>query len=603
MRVKMAATMLSPGVQITEIDEPNPSNEISISTIAMVGGARKGPLTPVLIRSKKEALQTFGEPIAKDFGIYSLFGALDKSDQIYYRRVIKEKSFSKAGGGEDDKFTFTSLVQSSTANGIVVLIEITSEGSQDDYSDYQFKVTVIQNEIKEEYEDCTLATVAEKINGKSKLVTVSVDEGEDVPLKRASYTLTGGGKGVAYATTPETDDVNFASKTFDSTLNGYSISLSEADFLGNFSLQLLNGKGEVIEELRSMNTDPSADRYIETYVNNYSSYLTCSYNPDTEIVITGKTYKLTGGMDGTDGIDADTIIKGLDDYSNPEAITVDLLCAPGWSDVPVIDHAVKLCEERQDCMYIIDPPFGMAPKQVVNWTNAQGEYDVSGARALDSSYAAVYWPWVKAWDDYSKTNVWLPPSGFIAGQIVYSDSVSNNWYAPAGTQRGVLTNISDIEISPSKEERDLLYGNSNIVNPIMNYRGKGFIIWGQKTTQRKFSALDRINVRRLVNYLKRIITTVSLDFVFEPNTEYTWLKWVDTVEPYLSSIQDARGIYDYQIYMDGSTITEDDINNNRMPGIIRFRPTRTAEFIPIQFILSPTGATFISSNSAPTESV
>ena len=139
----------------------------------------------------------------------------------------------------------------------------------------------------------------------------------------------------------------------------------------------------------------------------------------------------------------------------------------------------------------------------------------------------------------------------------------------------------------------------------MSYRGRGFIIWGQKTTQRKFSALDRINVRRLVNYMKRLISNVSLDFVFEPNTEYTWLKWVDTIDPYLASIRDARGIYAYEIYMDGTTVTDDDINNNRMPAIIRFRPTKTAEFIPIQFILSPNGATFTSSSTgnATVESV
>ena len=589
----MATNMLSPGIQVTEIDEGNNPVEISVSTIAMVGGARKGPLTPTLIHSRKEAVATFGEPISSDFGIYSLFGALDKSDQVYYRRVIKEQSYATAGTSDNDKIEFTSIEQRSSANGIAAFIEITDEGVEDDQSDCIFKITIIQNEIRETYENCKLDDVESKINGKSKLVTISVNTNQNVKLERASYTLGGGGRGVAFATTPETDDVNFASKTYDSTLNGFTVELTEADFLGNFNMRLLNGKGEVIEELNSINTDTSADRYIETYINNYSKYITCSYNNQTETDITGKTYKLSGGMDGTDGIDSKTIIEGLADYSNPEAITVDLLCAPGWSDIDVINYGINLSEERQDCMYLIDPPFGMAPAQIVNWTNAQGEYDVAGAKPLDSSYAAVYWPWVRAWDEYSGVSIWLPPSGFVAGQIVYSDSVSNNWYAPAGSQRGVLTNINDLEHSPTKEERDLLYGNSNVINPIMNYRGRGFIIWGQKTTQRKFSALDRVNVRRLVNYLKRLITNVSMDFVFEPNTEYTWLKWVDTIEPYLASIRDARGIYDYEIYMDATTVTEDDINNNRMPGIIRFRPTRAAEFIPITFVLTPSGASII----------
>ena len=204
----------------------------------------------------------------------------------------------------------------------------------------------------------------------------------------------------------------------------------------------------------------------------------------------------------------------------------------------------------------------------------------------------MYWSWLQVTDPYSGQDIWLPPSGYVASQIAYSDKVAEPWFAPAGLNRGKLNTPIAIEYNPNKGERDMLYGNKNIVNPIVNYKGQGLTIWGQRTCQRKPSALDRVNVRRLTNYLKKVIAASTEYYVFEPNDEYCWQKWVDMVEPKLAAIKAKRGVYDYRVIMDSTTVTTDDINNNRMPGKLMYKPTKTAEFIPLDFMIMPTGATF-----------
>lgn len=584
------ANMLSPGVEITEVDYSEYIRQASTSTIGMVGGATKGPITPTLITNKNQAIKIFGEPTAKDFGVYSLLGALDHADRVYYRRIVKERSVARVGDYRKDRLIFSSIGESSIYNNIVVILRITKFGIKPDESDYVFDVTIRFNEMEEKYENCTTYDIEEKINGISELVSVEVQPYEDVTMKSGVYRMKGGATGCSYATTPETDDVNFASKTYDSTMNGYTIVLSEPNFMNLFSMKVLDRFGETVEELSGLSLDPYNERYIETYINNYSDYITCSYNPDTEVEIWDKEYKLSGGSNGIDGLDDDSVNEGLDDFSNPEIIDIDILCNPGWSDRSILEYGISIAEGRQDCIYIMDPPFGLKPTQVIDWSNGTGTY--AGTEAFDSSYAAIYYPWVKVWDAFSSDYVWLPPSGYIAGQMSYNDQVGQTWFAPAGLNRGVLSNISDIEFSPTKEERDQLYGNLNVINPLMNFRGKGFVIWGQKTTQRKYTALDRVNVRRLINYMKKIISASSAYYVFEPNDKYCWERWKAMVQPKLEGIKAARGLYDYRIIMDETTVTDDDIDNNRMPGIIMFKPTKTAEFIPLEFIIMRTGASF-----------
>ena len=721
--------LLSPGVEVNIVDSSYYTSTSSATTIGLVGGATKGPLTVTKVSSRAEALKIFGNPTTNDFGVYSLLAALSHSNNVYYRRVVKESSLSTAGDPKKDHLLFESRSEDSLYNNVGIRIEIDPDKAPDpvgtiavdtmtekdqggivcnhkirefvgdnyetqlvgdhfyvrgivnhisemnglDSHDYMgtgywmvlvlqdesdptvkyqtltgvqkqcilgqtgdgehrtvlllevdpnnldyytlniggqdynviakyatlrgqkeppefnndqdkfFKVIVVFNEITEEFEDCTLANVEDKINDISNYVFVDVNEEDGVVLKDKAFHMSGGGRGASYASSPENDIINFATSSYDSTLNGATVVLTEADFYGNFDMYLVDPSGNQIEQLTSLSLDPANDRFIEKYINNNSSYITCSYYEESGKDITNTQYKLTGGEDGIDGLSADEVMAGLDDFSNIDLTDVDILCAPGWNDYDLIDHAIDICAGRQDCIFLVDPPFGLKAKQVVDWTNAAGDFSSASYTPINSSYAAVYWPWVEVYDSSNSTYVWLPPSGYVAAQMAYSDSVSRQWYAPAGLERGVMENLVDIEYSPTKEERDLLYGNRNVVNPIMNYRGRGLVIFGQKTTQRTPTALDRVNVRRLVNYIKRVITQESGQFLFDMNDEYCWQRWVLHIEPELRSIQNGRGLYDYQIVMDSTTVTEEDIANNRMPGIIRIKPTKTAEFIPITF--------------------
>ena len=465
-----------------------------------------------------------------------------------------------------------------------------------DARDKFFTVTVKYNDSEEVYKDCTLDNVEDKINDVSNYVYVDVNPDETTTLKNSAYRMSGGGRGATFARSPEDPIINFATKTYDSTMNGAVITIGEQDFFGLFELVLYDPNGNQLEQLSALSLDKDNPRFIEDYVNANSAYIQCSYAEESGVDITNARYKLTGGEDGIDGLSATEVIEAIDSFSNIDELNIDIFCTPGWTDRTVIEKAMSMCEYRQDCIYLIDPPFGLKAKQVIDWSNASGDFSAAGSEPFNSSYGAIYWPWVQVFDRDNNTHVWLPPSGYVAAQMSYSDSVSRQWYAPAGLVRGMMTGLTDIEYSPTKEERDLLYGDRNVINPIMNYRGAGLVIWGQKTTQRTPTALDRVNVRRLVNFIKRVVVDKSAQFIFDMNDNNCWSRWILEIEPELAAIQAARGIYDYEVIMDSTTVTPEDIENNRMPGIIRVRPTKTAEFIPITFEI--VNNTFQFSNSS-----
>jgi phage tail sheath protein FI len=180
----------------------------------------------------------------------------------------------------------------------------------------------------------------------------------------------------------------------------------------------------------------------------------------------------------------------------------------------------------------------------------------------------------------------------MAAVFAHNDTVGEAWFAPAGLRRGRMVSPLAVEISPTPGERDLLYGDGNAINPIVNFAQDGITVWGQRTLQRNSSATDRVNVRRLLLMARRAVATSSAFFNFEQNDEFTWAEWKDMVEPFFASIKARRGLYEYLVVMDGSTVMSHHIDANQMPGQIFIKPTKTAEFIPIDFVLSATGASF-----------
>jgi hypothetical protein len=215
---------------------------------------------------------------------------------------------------------------------------------------------------------------------------------------------------------------------------------------------------------------------------------------------------------------------------------------------------------------------------------------VSQAQSRNTSYAASYWPWVQTQDPDSGQNVWVPASTMIGGVYAYNDTVAEPWFAPAGINRGGLSTVIRAAQKLSQSNRDTLYTGK--VNPIATFPGTGVVVYGQKTLQTAASALDRVNVRRLLIALKSYISQVAQNLVFEQNTIATRNQFLSQVNPYLESVQQRQGLYAFRVIMDDSNNTPDVIDRNELIGQIYIQPTKIAEFIYLDFNILPTGATF-----------
>ncbi len=593
------ASYASPGVYIREVDYSQYVEDASSCIVGIVGGARKGPIgIPTLITTQAQLIEVFGIPIEGEYGIYAALRTLTHCNQVYYCRVVREGTYASAGEVGVDKITYRALKKGTLYNGYQV------EQSEIDAESNTFGIVVKDNKglVVENFSGLSLKSSLESyaetvINSQSKYIYADVQYQGTYTAKTltlGSYADTKGLDTGAYASAgvSGTNKILLRSRYFESDLNGASAIITDMDSFGFFNIVIVGKNGETIESFESLSMEESSNRYAEVIVNQNSARILMTIDKDDAIKFKAETMVFTGGDDGVSGLSSQDIIgelsgSGLNAFSNPETILIDLILTPGWSDIGVIQAGINIAENRSDCMYLIDPPFGLTPQQVINWSN--GNPDFYSHSGFDSSYAALYWPWLKVTDSYSRKDIWLPPSGFVAGQYAYNDSVANPWNAPAGLNRGTISGVIAVEMSATQGERDALYGNRNIVNPIVNFISSGIIIWGQKTTQREPSALDRVNVRRLMNYLKRVIGTATRGFVFEQNVESTWERWKTLVDPILSNIQQNDGLYDYKLQL---APTAQDIENSRMPITVYVKPTKAAEFIPITFHIASYTASF-----------
>jgi phage tail sheath protein FI len=268
------------------------------------------------------------------------------------------------------------------------------------------------------------------------------------------------------------------------------------------------------------------------------------------------------------------------DYRFNVLTTPGLISAEASIGASQVTSIVNNTQNRGDNIYIVD---------LVAY-NASSTAAVTAANAKNTSYAAAYWPWVQTIDPDSAQLVWVPASTMIAGVYAYNDNVSEPWFAPAGINRGGLSNVVRAAQKLSQTNRDTLYNNK--INPIATFPGTGVVVYGQKTLQTKASALDRVNVRRLLISLKSYISQVANNLVFEQNTIATRNQFLSQVNPYLTSVQQRQGLYAFRVIMDDSNNTPDVIDRNQLVGQIYLQPTKTAEFIYLNFNILPTGVSF-----------
>ena len=274
---------------------------------------------------------------------------------------------------------------------------------------------------------------------------------------------------------------------------------------------------------------------------------------------------------------------------NPDEFDINLIVTPGIfreQHSYVTELVIDMCETRQDCFYIMDNVVFPASNQTVGLIDAA----INTVATIDSNYVGTYYPWVKILDTNTNKIISVPPSVVLPAVYAANDNAAAEWYAPAGLNRGGIPTAVQVLDRVTHSERDELYEGR--VNPIAAFPGQGICVWGQKTLQIAPSALDRINVRRLLINLKKFIASSSNYLVFEQNVASTRNRFLSIVTPYLESVQQRNGIYAFQVKMDAENNTPDLIDRNILYGQIYIQPTRTAEFIILDFNILPTGAVF-----------
>jgi hypothetical protein len=342
----------------------------------------------------------------------------------------------------------------------------------------------------------------------------------------------------------------------------------------------------------------------------YNGRITASYDALSAgtyqpLVVSSSLQKFTvpfyGGFDGFDLTDSDPLSvsdgqpegvagsapivwlkRGVDAVSNPDLFDMNVLSLPGITNFKAVDYGRKVCNDRADCFFVMDIP-GSAVNDAIAQLNNRG---------IDDNYSACYYPDIKYNDTIWNRIVLVKPSVLVLAAIAYNDRVGQPFFAPAGLNRGGLGQFGAVDVQDrlTFQDRNDLYEAR--INPIATFPNEGIVVFGQKTLQVKPSALDRVNVRRLLIYAKKLVASTAKYLLFEPDNPNTWLKFVNTVNPILDKIRQDQGVDRFKVVMDSTTNTPDLIDRNIMTGKIFLQPTKSAEFIDLQFIITSSGVQF-----------
>ncbi len=299
------------------------------------------------------------------------------------------------------------------------------------------------------------------------------------------------------------------------------------------------------------------------------------------------TYALTAGTNGIPATDAARAValigdattepkEGMHSLDDP-VLNISLAAVPGITNEDVQNALVTLAETTQDFLAVVSPPYGIGTAQdAIDWSNGQ---KLERTSAINSTYAAIMWPWVKVFSTFDGADRWYDPVIYGLRQMVYTDFTNYPWFAPAGFRRGRLTKPTDVEVKLNKGDRDSMYSGGNVINPIVNFPQKGITIFGQRTSTRTASALDRINVRRLMIQLRKLILASTQQFIFEPNDALLWETIEDTLNPLLQDIKTKRGINEFRVVCNETTNTPARQERNELWCRIEIKPTKTAEVL------------------------
>ena len=564
----MANFSVSPGVTTSEIDNTFLTGQPVQAGAAIIGPAVKGPVElPTLVTSYADYVNRFGDVLVSGSDTYS-----------YFTSISAFNYFNNGG---------TSLIVARVVSG-----SYTAATS-----------SVISNYLNVASSSFTLQTLSEGIimNSTSPEVSGSLTSGSRDNL-RWQITNSNTSSGTFNVIVRQGNDKNVAPIILE-TWNNVSLDPNSTRFIskviGDQVLQYSSTSNQIEASTGSF---PNQSRYIRvTGVSPLPNYLDNNGNPVTAYTAsipvngTGSFGSATGDVkaganfyEAINGTNTQGLVAG--NYSNMANLLANrddyqfnILSTPGLYDADytsTISTIVTNTQLRGDNLYVVD---------LVDYSSGITDA-ITQAQTRDTSYAATYWPWVRITDPGTGKQVFVPASTLLPGVYAYSDKVSAPWFAPAGINRGGLSTVIRAKVKLSQANRDDLYSNN--INPIATFPRTGVSVFGQKTLQKGASALDRVNVRRLLIELKAYISQIADTLVFEQNTITTRNNFLSRVTPYLQTIQQKQGLYAFKVIMDDSNNTPDVIDRNQLIGQIYIQPARTAEFIAIDFILEPTGAQF-----------
>jgi phage tail sheath protein FI len=564
----MANFSVSPGVTTSEIDNTFLTGQPVQAGAAIIGPTVKGPVElPTLVTSYADYVNRFGDVLVSGSNTYS-----------YFTSISAYNYFNNGG---------TSLIVARVVTG-----SYTSATS-----------SVISNYLNVASSSFTLQTISEGIimNSTSPEVSGSLISGSKDNL-RWQITNSNTASGTFNVIVRQGNDRNAAPIILESW-NNVSLDPNSSRFISRvIGDQVLeyNSTNQQIEA--STGSFPNQSRYIRVvnvttlpnYLNNngnpvsaYTSSIpvngTGSFGSATGTVKAGANFYENINATNTQGLVAGNYDNMVNLLANRDDYQFNILSTPGLYDADytsTISTIITNTTQRGDNLYVVD---------LVNYSSGITDV-ITQAQTRDTSYAATYWPWVRITDPGTGKQVFVPASTLLPGVYAYSDKVSAPWFAPAGINRGGLSTVLRAKVKLSQANRDDLYSNN--INPIATFPKTGVSVFGQKTLQKGASSLDRINVRRLLIELKAYISQIADTLVFEQNTITTRNNFTSRVNPYLEAIQQKQGLYAFRVIMDDSNNTPDVIDRNQLIGQIYIQPARTAEFIALDFILEPTGASF-----------
>ena len=574
----MSETILSPGVLARENDQSFIQGQPLERGAAIIGPTSKGPVKiPTIVGSFGEFTSIFG-------------GAIESGSNIYsYLTSIAASNYFQNGG---TSLLVTRVVSGSFSPAVSSLIPTGSGGPTTGLSPFVLETIsegIIMNSTSSEISGSLLSGSSDNVrweiasaNSSSGTFSLLVRRGDDNNQQKSVLE-------------------SYSNLSLDPYASNYI-----SKVIGDMDYNLRNDGGEYY--IQQTGSYSNASKYIRVKQVNYNTPKYFDNNGIAKNIYTGSIPSISSGSFGgavgsnipagrvanfynninstdSQGLIGNDYTESIALLANVDEYKYNIITAPGLikseaNHSSQVNSIVNNTISRGDAIAVVDlVTYGIQINSVI-----------TQASSFDSSYAAAYWPWLQTIDPNTSETVWVPASTMIPGVYAFTDASSDPWFAPAGITRGGLGQVIRAERKLTTGNRDALY-EANI-NPIATFPGNGVVVFGQKTLQKRASALDRINVRRLLIALKGYIGQIADGLVFEQNTAATRNNFLSQVNPYLESVQQRQGLFAFKVVMDETNNSADVVDRNELVGQIFLQPTRTAEFIVLDFNVLPTGAVF-----------